>query len=57
MADMTEPRRGEGNPAPATRKSKARPCAGFFLSAIRPFNVRFTAETGHWAKLGLKGRL
>ena len=27
----TEPRRGEGNPAPATRKPKARPCAGLFL--------------------------
>jgi hypothetical protein len=35
----TEPRRGEGHPAPATRKPKTRPRAGFFVLAHRTLGI------------------
>ena len=34
-------------PAPATKKLKTRPCAGFFVSTNRSFDVRFTPGSGH----------
>ena len=32
--------------APATKKLKTRPCAGFFLHAIHSFDVRFAPDSG-----------
>jgi len=36
---------------PLPRKSKARPCAGFFVPAIHLFDVRFAPGSGHSANI------
>ena len=41
------PRSGKAvNPAPAIKKPKAWPCAGFFVPAIHSFDVRYAPESG-----------